>query len=81
MADFGYATRQVAPLVRRLECLVDSYNLFEALAKVAGPHLVLDVFVPDSGVDDSVALHAAGDFVQDVALTGVLGQVVSELVL
>lgn len=81
MADFGNAARQVASLVRRLQRFVDGDYLIEALAEVAGPHLILNVFVPDSGVDDRVALHAAGDFIEDVTLTRILCQVVSELVL
>ena len=48
---------------------------------MAGPHLIFDIFVPDARVDDCVTLHAAGDFIQDVALTRVFRQVVPKLVL
>ena len=47
---------------------------------MAGPHLIFDIFVPDARVDDCVTLHAAGDFIQDVALTCVFREIVPELV-
>ena len=48
---------------------------------MAGPHLVFDVFIPDARVDDCVTLHAARDFIQDIALASVFGEIVPELVL
>ncbi len=48
---------------------------------MAGPHLIIDVLVPNARVNNSVALHAAGDFVQNVALTCILGEIVAKLIL
>ena len=48
VADFGYPVRQVTSFFTCLECLVYIDYLLEALTKVAGPHLVIYVLVPNA---------------------------------
>ena len=68
VADFCYATRQVATFFTCLQGFVNIDDLLITLAEVAGPHLIFDVFVPHARVYYCFTLHAARDLVQDVAL-------------
>ena len=81
VADLGHAAREVTPLLAGLQRLINRYYLVKALPEMAGPHLVVNVLVPDARVNYGLALHAAAHLVEDVALAGVLRQVFPELVL
>ena len=80
MRDFGYPAWQIATLLTHLQCHVDSVDLLQALAKVARPHLVVDVLVPHSRVDYGFTLHGASNFVKNVSLARIFGQVITEFI-
>lgn len=80
VTDLSDATREVTAFLAGLQRLVDADDLLETFAKVTGPHLVVDVFVPHTRVYHSASLHAARNLIQDVALTRILRQIVSKFV-
>jgi hypothetical protein len=63
VAHLGNSAWQITTFLTRLQSLVNAYNLFVAFSKMAGPHLIINVLVPNARVNDCVALHAAGDLV------------------